>query len=146
MEKLNCLKTTSLYILITCYYHINMYYYYRNFIVKEFSVWILYAVVTMSQSIHWNRNAIHCNKKLKYGVVFLFVLVLVCLYTLQSTKNSGGYIKFEDQPIRKVREKLKISSKDVPVIIVDEHQEGTLPCFKLSYYLLTYLLFSFLVP
>ena len=77
-------------------------------------------------------TAIHFNTKLKYGVVFLLVLVLVCLYTLKSTTNSSGYIKFEDQPIRKVREKLKISSKDVPVIIVDEHQEGALPCFKLS--------------
>ena len=75
-------------------------------------------------------TAIHCNRKVKYAVVFLFVLVLVCLYTLNSTKTAR-YIKLEDQPRRKVYEKLKISSKDVPVIIVDQHQEGKFPCCKL---------------
>ena len=105
---------------------------------------LLYNCFVIGEGNVMMGTAIHFNRKLKYGVVFLFVLVLVCLYTINSRNSSGGYIKFEDQPIRKVREKLRISSKDVPVIIVDEHQEGKLPCFKLSYYLLTYtFIFSF---
>ena len=77
-------------------------------------------------------SAVRFNRK---QIIFCVCLALCFLLIFSayisrnqrpSQSNDRSYINFKagEEPKKTVREKLKLSPNDVPVVIVDEHQEG----------------------